>query len=124
MISTENMQTILTELQTDIDKFVDSVARDKIQDLKRDVAIWVSASIIVEDGSFNSSEQEIFKGMFGQKTLENLKVFLSSHNNITSAKNSVINKLESAKNQLYQAIPASFESEVESLEGKIKVSYN
>ena len=86
MISTENMQTILTELQTDIDKFVDSVARDKIQDLKRDVAIWVSASIIVEDGSFDSIEQEIFKGMFGQKTLENLKVFLSSHNNITSAK--------------------------------------
>jgi len=113
-----------TKIQADIDKFVDSVARDKIQDLKRDVAIWVSASIIVEDGSFNSSEQEIFKGMFGQKTLENLKVFLSSHNNTTSAKNSVIKKLESAKNDLYHAIPSSFENEVESLEGKIKLSYN
>ena len=40
------------KIQADIDKFVDSVARDKIQDLKRDVAIWTSALIIVEDGSF------------------------------------------------------------------------
>ena len=112
------------KIQTDIDKFVDSVARDKIQDLKRDVAIWTSALIIVEDGSFDITEQEIFKGMFGQKTLNNLKTFLSGHNSTASAKDSVFNKLESAKTELYHAIPSSFDSELESLESKIKLSYN
>ena len=62
--------------------------------------------------------------MFGEKTLNNLKTFLSGHNSTASAKDSVFSKLESAKTELYHAIPSSFDSELESLESKIKLSYN
>ena len=62
--------------------------------------------------------------MFGQKTLDSLKIFLSNNNNIASAKKSVINKLEGAKTELCHAIPSSFEDEMKSLESKINLSYN
>ena len=112
------------KIQSDINKYVDSVARDKIQNLKRDVAIWTAAMLIVEDGSFDSVEQKVFKGMFGEKMLENLKVFLSGHNSKKSVQESVFRKLEDARRQLYFAIPTSFESELESLESKIKLNYD
>jgi len=112
------------KIQADIDKLVDSAIRDKIRDLKRDLAIWLSASIFVMNGNFNKKDQKIFKDMFGQKTLDSLKIFLSNNNNIASAKKSVINKLEGAKTELCHAIPSSFEDEMKSLESKINLSYN
>ena len=62
--------------------------------------------------------------MFGQKTLDNLKTFLSGYSTKKSVQESVLNKLESAKKELYFAIPSSFERELESLESKIRLSYN
>jgi len=120
----KEIHSLNSKIKADIDKFVDSIARDKIRDLKRDVAIWASALIIVKDGSFDITEQEIFMSMFGQKTLDNLKTFLSGYSTKKSVQESVLNKLESAKKELYFAIPSSFERELESLESKIRLSYN
>ena len=118
------IEKLNTKIQSDIDKYVDSLAYEKINDLKKDVEMWLSISMIVKDGSFNSDEQAIFKEMFGENTLEKLKIFLSSHDSTTAAKKSAAKKLEDSMKILYSTIPISFESEMELLEKKIKTNFN
>ena len=113
-----------TKIQSDIHKYIDSLAYEKIDDLKKDVEMWLSVSMIVEDGSFNSDEQVVFKEMFGQNSLEKLKTFLSSHDSASAAKKSVSKKLEYSMKILYSTIPISFESEMELLEKKIKTNFS
>ena len=118
------IEKLNTKIQSDIDKYVDSLAYEKINDLKKDVEMWLAVSMIVKDDSFNSDEQAVFKEMFGQNTLEKLKIFLSSHDSATAAKKSAAKKLEDSMKILYSTIPISFESEMELLEKKIKTNFN
>ena len=113
-----------TKIQSDIHKYIDSLAYEKIDDLKKDVEMWLAVSMIVKDGSFNSDEQVVFKEMFGQNSLEKLKTFLSSHDSASAAKKSVSKKLEYSMKILYSTIPISFESEMELLEKKIKTNFS
>ena len=112
------------KIQSDIHKYIDSLAYEKIDDLKKDVEMWLAVSMIVEDGSFNSDEQVVFKEMFGQNSLEKLKTFLSSHDSATAAKKSVSKKLEDSRKILRSTIPMSFKSEMELLEKKIKTNFS
>ena len=118
------IEKLNTKIQSDIDKYVDSLAYEKINDLKKDVEMWLAVSMIVKDGSFNSDEQAIFKEMFGENTLEKLKKFLSSHDSTTAAKKSASKKLEDSMKILHSAIPISFESEMELLEKKITTNFS
>ena len=118
------IEKLNTKIQSDIDKYVDSLAYEKINDLKKDVEMWLSVSMIVEDGSFDSDEQVVFKEMFGQNTLEKLKIFLSSHDSASATKKSVSKKLEYSMKILHSTIPISFESEMELLEKKIKTNFS
>ena len=118
------IEKLNTKIQSDIDKYVDSLAYEKINDLKKDVEMWLAVSMIVKDDSFNSDEQAVFKEMFGENTLEKLKIFLSSHDSATAAKKSAAKKLEDSMKILYSTIPISFESEMELLEKKIKTNFN
>ncbi len=86
--------------------------------------MWLSVSRIVEDDSFNSDEQLVFKEMFGPNDLEKLKIFLSSHDSASAAKESVARKLEDSMKILYSTIPISFESEMELLEKKIITNFS
>ena len=107
----------------DIDKFDDSIARDKINDLKSDIALWLCANKIVEDGVFDSHEQKIFKDMFGQDMLNKLKNFLSGQDNATSTKKSVLEKLEIARRNLQKELPSTFENEIELIEKAISSNF-
>jgi len=118
------IEKLNTKIENDIDKYIDSLAYEKINDLKKDVEMWLAVSMIVKDGSFNSDEQAIFKEMFGENTLEKLKNFLSSHDSATAAKKTTSKKLEDSIKSLYSTIPISFESEMESLEKKIKTNFS
>ena len=111
------------KIKVDIDKFDDSIARNKIEDLKRDVAIWLSAEKIVRDTNFDPHEQKIFKEMFGQDILNKLTNFLSGYDSATSAKKSVSEKLEIAKRDLQKEIPSTFENEMELLEKAVSSNF-
>ena len=111
------------KIKRDIDKFIDSVARQKIEKLKHDVALWLCASKIIEDNTFNNAEQKVFLDMFGEELLGKLKNFLSSHNNASSVKKSVSDKLGIAINNLQGEIPASFEKEMAVLEQEIRSNF-
>ena len=118
------IEKLNTKIENDIDKYIDSLAYEKINDLKKDVEMWLAVSMIVKDGSFDRDEQAIFKEMFGENTLEKLKIFLSSHDSATAAKKTTSKKLEDSIKSLYSTIPISFESEMESLEKKIKTNFS
>ncbi len=119
----EEVDKLNKRIKADIDKFDDSIARYKIDDLKRDVALWLCAYKIVEDGAFDSHEQKIFKDMFGQDMLNKLKNFLSGQDSITSTRKSVSEKLEIAKRDLQQEIPLTFEDEIKPLEKEISLKF-
>ena len=110
-------------IKVDIDKFYDSIARDKIEDLKRDVKLWLSAKKIVEDGGFDSHEQKIIKKMFGEDILDKLKNFMSGHDNVSSLRKSVSEKLEIAKRDLQKELPSTFENEMKLLEKEISSKF-
>ena len=111
------------KIKSDIDKFVDSVAREKIRILKKDVALWLSASRIIEDTAFNNDEQKIFHEMFGKELLVKLKNFFDGHKSASSIKKSVSEKLDDAVRNLQGEIPASFESEMAILEKEISSKF-
>ena len=111
------------KIKRDIDKFVDSIAREKIEKLKHDVALWLCASKIIEDNTFNNAEQKIFSDMFGEELLGKLKNFLTGHNNASSVKKSVSDKLGAAINSLQGEIPASFDEEMAVLEQEIRSNF-
>ena len=110
-------------IKADIDKFDDSIARDKIEDLKRNIALWLCAKKIVEDVAFDSHEQKIFKEMFGQDILNKLKNFMSGYDNASSLRKSVSEKLKIAKRDLQKEIPSTFEDEMKLLEKEINSKF-
>jgi len=110
-------------IKADIDKFDDSIARDKIEDLKRNIALWLCAEKIVEDGAFDNHEQKIFQDMFGQDMLKKLKNFLSSQDSATSIGKSVSEKLEIARRDLQNELPSTFENEMEQIEKAVSSNF-
>ena len=110
------------KIKKDIDKFVDAKARERIDDLKQDLALWLTASLIVKDGSFDKEEQAQFAKIFDQDTLKKLKRFLSSHNTSTLRK-SIEDNIENAKRDLYNEIPTSFDNELFKINKKIKSQF-
>ena len=111
------------KIKDDIDKFVDSIARERINTLKKDVALWLCAAKIIEDNAFNSNEQQIFNEMFGQELLDKLKNFLSGHQDASSVQKSVSEKLDAAVRNLQGEIPVSFENEMAVLEKEISSNF-
>jgi hypothetical protein len=117
-ISSE-IEEIDKKIQKDIDKYVDPAAIEIINELKDSVKLWLSASLIIEDGHFDKNEQEQFERSFGKDKLEKLKVFISSPN----AKMNVAKKLEVSIHHLSQEIPSKIDTEMESIEKEIRESF-
>jgi hypothetical protein len=98
--TSSEIEEIDKKIQKDIDKYVDPAAIEIIKELKDSVKLWLSASLIIEDGRFDKNEQEQFERSFGKDKLEKLKVFISSPN----AKMNVAKKLEFSIHHLSQEI--------------------
>ena len=119
----EEVDKLNKRIKADVDKFDDSIARNKIEDLKRNVALWLCAEQIIKDLSFDNHEQKIFKDMFGQDMLNKFKNFLSSQDNATSIRKSVSEKLEIARRDLQKELPSSFINEMELLEKSVSSNF-
>jgi len=111
------------KIRFDIDKFVDAKSREKIETLKQDLALWMSALSIVENGSFSKNEQKQFSKMFDNDTLDKLKGFLASLS-ASSASKAIMKNVEKAKNDLYSEIPASFDKELNKISQEIKLQFH
>lgn len=111
------------KIRSDIDKFVDVKSREKIETLKKDLALWMSALSIVQNGSFSKDEQQQFSQMFDNDTLEKLKRFLAGLS-ASSASETVIKNVEKAKDELCSAIPTSFDKELDKISRNVRLNFN
>lgn len=117
--STSEIEKIDKKIQKDIDKYVDPAVIEIIKELKDSVKLWLSASLIIEDGRFDKNEQEQFEKSFGKDKLEKFKVFISSPN----AKMNVAKKLEFSIHHLSLEIPSSIDTEMESIEKEVRTNF-
>lgn len=111
VFSEEQMSKLDERIQNDLNKYVDGPARRRIQEAKEDLAMWMTACEIVQNGIFEKGEQATFAEMFGEDTLEKLKNFLRDIP-APEVQDTVYEKMKSAREELENLIPTSFESEV------------
>ncbi|MCK5664360.1 MAG: M48 family metallopeptidase [Thiotrichaceae bacterium] len=103
-----------SKIQNDLAKYVDGSARNKIEDAKNNLSMWMAAYEITQDDKFTKKEQEMFSEMFGKETLDKLISFLNDLSG-SEIKGTVFSKVEDAKRELELLVPSSFEKELESL---------
>ncbi|MBC6444203.1 MAG: M48 family metallopeptidase [Alphaproteobacteria bacterium GM202ARS2] len=102
-------------IEKELNKFVEGPIREEINTVKKEIALWLAASIIIKDGRFDKDEQQKIKNLFGDVILDKLKRFLSDSNKDTLS-HDIANKLAYSKKKLEHMMPVNFEklySEVE-----------
>ena len=109
-------------IEADLEKYVDGPVRQRIQEMKDDLAMWVTAREVIQDGTFTRQEQAIFSKMFGPAMLEKLKDFLREMA-ASEVEEAVQRRLEAAREDLENTIPDSFEAEVRKIEERISTGF-
>jgi len=110
----EDLLALDKRIKGDLDKYVDSSARRKIDDTKHDLAMWMTALEIVQDSKFSKDEQTRFSGIFGVDSLERFKGFLNDFS-ASKIEERVTAKIDDARSELEALIPHSFEGELKAL---------
>ena len=118
----EELDKLDNQVRKDLNDYVDGSVQKEITILKDSVSMWLAAKSIVSDGKFIKPEQDRFSRMFGLDNLKKLKDFLS-HLDSDSAISEVDERLESAKSDLFKALPHSFSKEYSQLESLIIKSF-
>lgn len=111
--SKEEMTLLDQRVERDFRRFVDGPVRERIDEAKQDLALWLAADEIVRNGKFEKHEQEAIAEMFGVDLLERLKNFLAPFST-AEAEEAVHERMVSARAALEHAIPESFSREYES----------
>jgi hypothetical protein len=109
-ISSKDILTVDKNVQEDLDKYVDASFNNRVLSIKSDVAMWLSALKILDDGKVDTSEQEKFRNLFGPDMLSKLTNFLDD-NGAQEARNLAQNNLAQCREQLEGIIPSSFQDE-------------
>ena len=120
--SVEQMAKLDKLIENDLHKFVDGPARERIEEAKRDLAMWMAVCEVVQDGVFAKHEQEVLADMFGTGLVERLKSFLS---NVPAAEvhDTVYERMVTARDELEGVIPTSFEAEFEKIRERVNLRF-
>ncbi len=102
----------------DLERFVDGPVRRRMEQARKDLSIWTAVMDIVDAGSFTRQDQGKFAEMFGEDTLRQLKQFLSSLGK-DEIEEVVCGKLQMARENLQEMIPAGFANELETIRQRI-----
>ena len=105
-------------IEKDLERFVDGPVRERIDDAKQDLALWLAVKEVVGDGAFDRSEQVTISEEFGADVLVRLKGFLATIPGSEVAQ-TVRGKVAEAREQLEQCIPDSFARELEVIERRV-----
>ena len=119
--SSEQMAGLDERIQSDLGKYVDGPARDRIAFAKTDLAFWMSAYEVIQDGTFERREQAKIAEMFGRDVLEKLKSFLGSLS-ASEIKATVDERVTTAREELEGFIPENFESEVRKIKESVSTA--
>ena len=109
-VISENLPVVDQRIQSDFERYVDGSIQTQIREAKEDVAMWLAALTIAEDGKFSKEEQSQFSEQFGSDTTRKMINFFSELD-VNETINIIRSKLKEAEEHLKQLIPASYSAE-------------
>ena len=117
--SRETLAKIDESIEKDLHKYVDSPARNRIEQAKENLSMWKMAREITEDKVFDKSEQRRFSEVFGEKTLASLKNFLKDIPG-SRVQEKLDERVRNARDELEVLIPSAFAEEVAKIECRVQ----
>ncbi len=109
-------------IRKDLRRFTDGPAMQRLRDLESDLALWMAAEKIAEDGVFDRDEQANLADEFGEDTLRSLKGFLSTHT-ASAARAAIADRVDEARQRLQRAAPEGFGDAVDRIAARIGHSF-
>ena len=109
-------------IENDLQKFVDGPARRLIADAKKNLAMWMAAYAVVQDGVFAKKEQEAIAGMFSFELMERLKGFLRDIP-ASEVHDTVYARMKAAREELESVIPTSFDTELKKIQDQVRLQF-
>ena len=98
-------------IEKDMHRFVDGRIRYRMEKVKRNVALWLTAYEMIKDGHFDKYEQTIFSLRFGEEVLKKVLNLFDG-----MSKNEVVEiveiKLRHASQELEAIMPNGYEREI------------
>lgn len=102
----------------DLDKYVDSSAREKIKDMDTDLYMWRCVYEIVSKGAFSKTDQLIFKKEFGEDNYGKVLAYVEQEDMSTLLEN-ILTKVTKSE-VLYQKLaPIAFNKQIVSIKRKV-----
>ena len=121
-IDRQRIDALDNRVMSDLSKYVDGPAEKRIEGSKENLAIWLAASLMVEDGRFERREQEIFRTLFGDEILNKLIRFVSSID-ATEVRDAIFERLKASREELEGVIPDSFEASYQEISTRINSKF-
>ena len=117
-----DFSAINKRVEAELDKFCEGPINKYIDEVVQDLSMWISAEIVLADGSFSKDEQNKFAQEFGVKNLQKLKQLLIEGNKTETMKfiKSQINNYEA---KLGSIIPNSFADRLKEIKGRLNSNY-
>lgn len=117
----------LTELderiERDLHRYVDGPAREQIERVKRNVALWLNVAHSIEDGVFDKQEQTIFSERFGKDMLKKLVTMFDGMGRDEVARR-VKSKVLESQQELEAMMPSSYENEFERIRKEVAMDFS
>jgi hypothetical protein len=112
----EELESLDARIQKDLDKYVDSSIRARIEECTKNLKMWMAAHEISQDGVFSKAEQEKFSKLFGKDTLDSVARFMKGIP-ASDLEDTIYGKVRSARSELEALVPTSFEEIVSGFNG-------
>jgi len=106
------IETVDKQIQTDLNKYVDSRVRDDIAISKVNVSFWAYVFALISDGNFTKKDQQIISNKFGSHKLDQLSKMLKTMESKTMAINEIREKLFFAINSYKETAPNNAKEEI------------
>lgn len=118
-IDRDRINALDDKVIADFSKYVDGPARERIEQTKQNLALWMAALEVASDGRFEKHEQVKFRDTFGDQLLEKLINFLSALNK-DEVHDAIYERVKASREELEGVIPESFDSVYRSIASNVK----
>jgi hypothetical protein len=117
-LNADLVQKLDWQIQSELDKYVDAPARQRVEECKTNLSMWVAAMRIVDQGAFTEAQQREFATLFGVNVAQKLKKFLSGLSK-PEAHDQVHSRMRAARHELERVIPDSFDAALRDIEREL-----
>ncbi len=119
--SFENIRKLDSQIERDLQRYVDRPARARIEKTKRNCAFWMTIEKSIQDGKFTKQEQEVVSANFGKDQMQKLLGLIDGMSK-PEVSEIVRTKLIESRGELEAILPDSFEEEITTISRSVSQS--